>query len=158
MPHSRTPAARGFTLVELTIVVAIVAILAAIALPSYSAYIRRTKVAPALAQLSAYMVRMEQRYQDTGTYKKASSSPNGGAGGTTDSCAVTPPLLSDFVITCAVGTDGQTFTATATGNTNGAVSGYKYSIDQNGNRSTVAHPNGAPSGSCWSMRGKTCDA
>ena len=59
---------RGFTLIELMIVIAVIAILAAIALPSYNDYIRRGKIAEGTSGLADLRVKMEQWYQDNRTY------------------------------------------------------------------------------------------
>ena len=142
----RMPRSGGFTIIELMVAIAVVAILAAIALPAYTAYIQRSKVPPALDALSALSTRMEQCYQDTGTY--TSCAP----------CTTSLPTPANFTVTCTIATGtnaGRSYTATATGS--GQMSGYAYTIDSSGNRATTAHPNGTNS-TCWTTRGgSTCD-
>ncbi len=134
---------RGFTLIELMVGLVVLAIITAVALPSYSAYVKRSKVPTALDALSAYATRMEQRYQDTGSYGAAA-------------CAVAFPAAApaNFTMSCAITNRGQGFTATGSD----TMSGYAYTIDHNGTRRTTAHPQGTPTQNCWSTRGKVCDA
>src|SRR5581483_7889430 len=62
---------RGFTLLEALVVVALLAILAAIALPSYSAYVKRSRILEAVARLSDARARMEQYFFDQRAYVDA---------------------------------------------------------------------------------------
>jgi type IV pilus assembly protein PilE len=136
MPPTRQ---RGFTLIEVMITVAIVAILSAIALPAYTAYLQRSRVPPALEALSSLATRLEQRFQDTGSYA------NG------DACGATLPTTENFEIECELSDDGQGFLATATGS--GAVDGYAYTLNHQGVRRTTAHPKGEPDADGWSFKG-----
>ena len=65
-PHSC--GSRGFTLVEVMIVVAIVAILSTIALPSYEAYIRKTRRTDAKNALLDLATRQEKYYSINNKY------------------------------------------------------------------------------------------
>lgn len=60
LKHSKQ---RGFTLIEMMIVVALIAILAGIALPAYNNYISRGKIKTAQADLVALSLNFENHYQ-----------------------------------------------------------------------------------------------
>lgn len=139
----RTPSQRGFTLIELVVAVAIAGVLIKVALPSFTAYLKRARVPVALDALSAHALRMEQRYQDVGNYGSSS-------------CSAAVPSADNFTISCAITNSGQGFTTTATGT--GTMAGYTYTINHQGTRATTAHPLGVPASSCWSTRGTTCDS
>ncbi|MGC3874146.1 type IV pilin protein [Halomonas sp. GXIMD04776] len=76
---------KGFTLIELMIVVAIVGILASIAVPSYQRYVDRANRTQAQTVLNEMAQRLERRYSQTFTY--------GTVGNDLAPGALTPPLV-----------------------------------------------------------------
>ncbi|HAF00275.1 MAG TPA: pilus assembly protein PilE, partial [Methylophilaceae bacterium] len=72
---------KGFTLLELMIVVAIVGILASIAIPAYQDYVKKGKAAEAPGALADLRVKMEQCFQDNRDYTACAAfcAPTSGA-------------------------------------------------------------------------------
>jgi type IV pilus assembly protein PilE len=135
---------RGFTALELLATVAIVAILASIALPSYIDYVRRSRLTDAFQTMTQFRTRMEQGFQDNGNY--------GVAGG---ACAVAAPAASqNFTFACTLGANGASFAMTATGI--GFMSGYAYGVDDAGNQRTTAFPRATVPVACWLTRPGEC--
>ena len=65
--------AKGFTLIELMIVVAIIGILAAVALPAYQDYTIRAKVSELMLQASGFRTSVTEKAQVDGTLTNAGS-------------------------------------------------------------------------------------
>jgi type IV pilus assembly protein PilE len=133
-------ASRGFTLIELTVAVAVVAILAAVAYPSYAAYVRRGKVVEALAELATVRVRLEQYYQDNRNY-----------GSTASACGVAMPTQPSFSFACSwgPGATSQSFVVTATGLASAGMDGFVYTVDDSNNQRTTSFEGSAVSAACW---------
>lgn len=123
---------KGFTLVEIMIVVAIIGILASIAIPSYTDYVKRARASGATGALADMRIKMEQYFQDNRTY----------VGG--PCAAATGTDTAYFAFGCSSAGTATTYTLTATGS--GVMAGYNYSIDQNNVKSSSFNS------ACWSLK------
>lgn len=147
---------RGFSLIELMIVIVIVGVLASIAIPGYKDYVIRSRVPEAISALSDARVRLEQFFQDNRTY------PTGG-------CVISPtapsatqialPAGSSFGLGCGTPT-ATAYTVTATGS--GNMAGFTYTINQSNTRTSTFSGSGASAGwtnstTCWiTKKGGAC--
>ncbi len=121
----------GFTLIELMIALVVVAILTAIALPSYTSYGIRGKVPDATSNLATKRVQMEQWFQDNRTYVGATACNND----TTSS--------KNFDFSCTVQT-ATTFTLQAAGKA--SMAGFTYTVTQSDVKGSVF---AAPAPAAW---------
>lgn len=145
---------KGFTLIELMIVVAIIGILSAIAIPAYTDYVTRAKIPEATSNLADLRVKMEQYYLDNRTYP-------------TVGCVVYPavplatqlqvPAAGNFAFSCGAPT-AIAYTLTATGVAGTSMSGFTYTVNQTNDKATTAVPTGWTSNAaCWvTKKGGEC--
>lgn len=140
----------GFSLIELMVSVAVVGILAAIAVPSYTSYVARGKITDAISALADYRVKMEQYFQDNRNF------------GTADSgCPVAVVTSQYFTFSCDVGSATPTvsYTATATsiaGALGSATGDYTYAITEVNAKSTSKFKGASVTKSCWLISGSEC--
>lgn len=128
---------RGFTLIELMITVAVVAVLAAVALPAYNDYTTRSKFTEAHGMLADLRVKMEQYYMDNRRYSTTTG------GGTCGIPGGNSPTASAkyFTYTCASSNPNaagdQQFVLTATGVAGQGLDGIAFTTNHANSRTTV---------------------
>ncbi len=103
---------KGFTLIELMIVVAIIAVLAAIAYPNYQRYVISTKRVDMMTEMHNIASQIESRKLEQGSYSNALVTGLGGdyptQGTTLYTVTFTPATLtSQWIITATPETDAQ---------------------------------------------------
>ncbi len=142
--HQKTDV-KGFTLIELMITVAVIGILAAIAYPNYTDYVKRGKAAEATSTLADMRNRMEQYFQDNKTYLDA--------GGSTAPCAATG-AIKYFTYACSTQT-ATTYTLTATPVVGQGMDNFSFSINQDNLKKSTFDGTDGPN--CWlNKKGGTC--
>ncbi|MDU8358536.1 pilin [Pseudomonas syringae group sp. J309-1] len=112
---------KGFTLIELMIVVAIVGILAAVALPAYQDYTARAQVAELISLADGAKLAVAEAYQTTGTLpaNNAAAGYTGGVGKYTASVSIggSGVITATGSSAAAAGVNGSTLTLIPTPDT-----------------------------------------
>ena len=126
----------GFTLIEVMITVAVIAILAAVALPQYFDYITRSRLVEAKTNLADMRTRLEQYFLDNRAYPTACIAPATGPAGAGN--IYLPASAKFFTTTCAL--TATTYTVTATGT--GSMTGFSFTVNQANARVTTGVKSG----------------
>lgn len=133
----------GYTLMEVMITVAIVGILSAVAVPAYTDYVTRGRLAEAFTALGGAQASAEQFWANNRTYVGF------------DASSSFPAATTNFTYALS-GASTSAYTITATGQSKAA--GFVYTINQAGTKATTGSPTGwGTSTSCWvDRKGGAC--
>ena len=127
---------KGFTLIELMVVVAIIGILASIAIPSYNDYVQRGRAAEAPSTLADLKNRMEQCFQDNKNYTHANCA----------AICATPAGSENFTYSCTPASTATTFTLAAAAVAGIGIDSFSFTVNQNNDKTSNFAGN---TGNCW---------
>jgi type IV pilus assembly protein PilE len=134
--HTRS---HGFTLIEVMIAMAIVAILAAVAVPLYNRYVVEALLPDAFNSLTTLAQNLESFKEDNSTYVGACQAGTNAPLPTSSNWTFSCPTLS------ATG-----YVVQANGVAGSQVAGFSFTLDSSGNEVTLSTPSGWTNpGSCW---------
>jgi type IV pilus assembly protein PilE len=127
---------KGFTLIEILVVVAILGILASIALPAYTNYVKKGKAAEATSTLADLRVKMEQCFQDNRDYTAAACAAF---------CA--PASAKYFTYACNPASTATTYTIVATGVAAQNMNNFSFTVNEQNAKTSVY--DGVAGANCW---------
>lgn len=125
----KTNSSGGFTLIELMVVVVIMAILVAVAIPNYASYVLKGKLTEGQTLLADLQLREEQYYADNRAYADGMTPRAAGKYFTTTSCA-TSSANQSYICTARMTSPS-----------------YSYTINDGGSKTTTK-PDGSTA-TCW---------